>query len=324
MSLALLMAGFSFDASQVAPSVAGQVLPAGWFKAQIDNSEMKPTKDGQGRYLELRFSIIDGKFNNSKVFARLNVENANPETKQYAYADLSAICHSVGVIQFQDTQQLHAKPMHIKLKVRPASGDYEASNDVNGFKSITEQIKLCDEAYGAGAGAGAPGYAQPGAQQAQPFAMQQPVAPIQQQPTQQAPTQQAPAQQQQVAQPWQQPAQQQPIQQQPVQQPVDQSQQQQVQQPWAAQQQGAPVQQQAPVEQQPVQQQQVQQPTQQQAPQQAQTVQQPWAQQVIDPNAAIQQAVQPQQQQQAAPEQQHQAQTATPPWMQAAQAPVQQ
>ncbi|AVJ51803.1 hypothetical protein Vid5_gp48 [Pantoea phage vB_PagS_Vid5] len=323
MSLALMMAGFSFNAANVEPSDASIVFPAGWYKGQIDQSEMKATRDGKGRYLELRVSLIDGKFNGKKTYIRLNVENANAETREYAFKDLSAICHAIGVMQFEDTQQLHGRPLLVKLKVRPASGDYDASNDVNGFKPVTENIKLCDEAYGAGAAA-APAFGAPGAGAPAPFTP--PVAPIQQQapaqpwaaPQQPAPQQQAPVQA--------------PVQQAPVQQPIQPQapveQQAPVQQPWAA-----PVQQQAPIEQQPVYQQPQQQPVQQQAPQVAQQpapvqqpqevqqqpqqpIAQPWAQQVIDPSAAVQQAVP---QQQAAPQEPaHPAQAATPPWMQAA------
>lgn len=314
MSLAMMMAGFSFNAATVEPSEAFVVYPAGWYKGQIDQSEMKATRDGKGRYLELRVSLIDGKYNGKKAFIRLNVENANAETREYAFKDLSAICHAIGVMQFEDTQQLHGRPLLIKVKVRPASGDYEASNDVNGFKPITENIKLCDEAYGAGSAA--PAFGAPGAGAPAPFTP--PVAPQQQSapaqpwaaPQQAAPVQQAPVQQQPI-----QPQQQAPA----VQQQAP------VQQPWAA-----PAQQQAPVEQQPVYQQPQQPVAQQQAPQVAQQqapvqqpqevqqpVQQPWAQQVIDPSAAVQQAV-PQQQAAAPQEPAHPTQAATPPWMQAA------
>lgn len=219
------MAQLSFDATTVPPSESIEAIPAGWYNAQIDQSEMKPTKDGSGAYLELRFSILDGQYVNRKVFGRLNLRNANPVAQEIAYKQLSAICHATGVLQVQDSQQLHGRPLKIKVKVRAATGDYEASNEISSFKNINEQV------YGpvgsAPAAGGAPWAQQPAAApQAAPWAPQPaaaPVAPAQQfAPPAAAPAPAAPA--------WQPPAAQQPWAQQPapqaapVQQPAPQAQ----------------------------------------------------------------------------------------------------
>ena len=44
----------------------GQVL------AVVSESELKPTKTGGGKYLQLTFQIIDGEFKGRLVWARLN------------------------------------------------------------------------------------------------------------------------------------------------------------------------------------------------------------------------------------------------------------
>ena len=211
------MAQLNFDASQVAPnSGSPDPIPAGWYNAQIDESEMKPTKDGTGTYLQLRFSVVDGQYANRKVYARLNLRNSNPVAQEIAYGELSAICHATGVIQLQDSQQLHGIPMKIKVKLRPASGDYDASNEIGSYKNINEQVGTADA--GAAPDAGVPqGFGAPAQQ------------PAQQQPPQQQQNWQQPA----AEQPWQQPAQQQPPAQQLAQQqaPVQQPQQQPAQQP---------------------------------------------------------------------------------------------
>ena len=265
------MAQLNFDATQVAPnSGTMDPIPAGWYNALIDQSEMKPTKDGTGSYLELRFNVIDGQYANRKIFARLNLRNSNAQAQEIAYGELSAICHATGVLHLQDSQQVHGIPMKIKVKLRSASGDYEASNEITGFKNINEQVGT---PAGAPVGGGAPaggvpaGFANQAPQQAptqQPW--QQPAQQPQAQTWQQPAPQQAPMQQPQVApqqqvaqQPWQQPQAQQPWQQTAAQAPVEQAQ--------APVQQAAP--QQAPVQQSPQ--------MQQQAPQQGAGMP-PWAQ----------------------------------------------
>jgi Protein of unknown function (DUF669) len=175
------MAQLNFDASTVAPNTGTQdAIPAGWYNVQIDQSEMKPTKDGSGAYLELRLAVLDGQYVGRKVFARLNLRNNNATAVEIAYKDLSAICHATGVMQVQDSSQLHGRPMKIKVSVRAATGEYEASNEVKAYKNINENVG------GPVAGATAAGSATPwGAapQAAAPAAMpwgapQQPAAPV--------------------------------------------------------------------------------------------------------------------------------------------------
>lgn len=171
------MAAINFDATTVAPNASFDPLPAGWYNANITSSEMKPTKDGSGAYIQLELTILDGQYANRKVFDRLNVQNNSQVAQEIAYATLSSICHATGVIQVQDTSQLHGIPLEVKLSVRAATENYEASNDVKGYRASSQ---------GAGGMSQAPQMAAP---------VQQP--PVQQPPAQNwsAPQQTPPAQQ---------------------------------------------------------------------------------------------------------------------------------
>jgi hypothetical protein len=296
------MAQLNFDASQVKPSTGtNDPVPAAWYNAAIVASEIKPTSKGDGTMLCLTFSILDGLYANRKIFVNLNIRNANPVAQEIAYADLSAICAAVGLVQVPESELLHNRPLKIKVKVRPAKGEYEASNAITSYKNINEKVDMSLPAT-----AGVP----MGVQQAQ----QQVVVPPQQQ-FQQPVQQQQFAQQQfpQAQQQFQQPVQQQ---QQFQQQPVQQQQFQQAQQPWNQQAQQQPVQQQM---QQPVQQQQefVQNPAVQHG------ANQQWAGQQVQQQAqqtqqqAPQQQMQQQQMQQQPQQQQvavNPAQGGIPPW----------
>ena len=274
------MAQLNFDATQVAPDLGFETVPAGWYNAMIDESEMKPTKDGSGAYLQTRFNIIDGQYANRKIYMRLNLRNTNPVAQEIAYKQLSAIAHAVGVLHVQDSSQLHGLPMKIKVKLRKdTSGQYEDSNEISSIKNINEQVDMGSQAAapaggfgGAPAGGMPPGFggAPQGGFAPQAAPQQAPAQQPWQQPAQQAPAPQA-APQQQWQQPAQQPApqpQQAPAQAAPAQQPWQQPA---AQQPWQQAPQQAPVQQAAP--------------QQQPAPQQAapagfnpQTATPPWAQ----------------------------------------------
>ena len=130
------LSAYNFNAEEVEPSSSFDPIPAGWYTAIINNSEMKATRDGYGEYLSLTLQVIEGQYENRLVFARLNLKNANDKAVDIARKDLAAICRAVGVMSPQASEELHDIPLMIKVKVRPASGDYEASNDIGGYKAV--------------------------------------------------------------------------------------------------------------------------------------------------------------------------------------------
>ena len=125
-----------FDASTVAPAQAYSPLPAGKYLAMITESEMKATKAGTGEYLQLTIEVQDGEFKGRKVFDRLNLKNANVTAVEIAQRQLSALCHATGVMQLQDSEQLHFKPVIVKVSVQHDAGQ-EPSNVVKGYEAPT-------------------------------------------------------------------------------------------------------------------------------------------------------------------------------------------
>jgi hypothetical protein len=229
------MAQLNFDATQVAPNEAIEPIPAGWYNAMIDESEMKPAKTEGNYFLQLRFTIIEGMYANRKVYTRLNLRNSNPQAQEIAYKELSAICHAVGVMQVQDSQQLHGRPLKIKVKLKPAADGYDASNEVNGFKNTGEQVQQVAAPWTPQAPPQQPQQPQQFAPAAQPVQQFAPPPVAQQAPQQQAPAWQPPA----AAQPWNTPAAMPPAAQPVAQQPAPQALP--PQQPQQAPQQAAPV-----------------------------------------------------------------------------------
>lgn len=141
------MVQLNFDANTVAPTEAFDPIPAGWYKGQIIESEMKPTKAGDGSYLSLTIQVLEGEFNNRRIFTNLNLDNKNPIAVEIAYRTLSAICHATGVVQVQDSQQLHNLPFEFKVSVKPAENGYEAGNDVKGFRPIGNAVPSGQPAF---------------------------------------------------------------------------------------------------------------------------------------------------------------------------------
>ena len=135
------MAHLGFDATQVPPD-SGQLdpVPAGWYIVSVDESELKPTSDGLGARLAVRFSILEGQFANRKIYTGFNIRNANPVAQEIAFKQLSALAHAVGVLQVQDSQQLHNIPLKVRVKIRPPKDGYDAQNDITAFKNVNEDV----------------------------------------------------------------------------------------------------------------------------------------------------------------------------------------
>ena len=120
----------SFDATSVEPTTAQDLLPAGKYRAQIVESEMRVTKNGMGQFLWLMLDIIEGDYKGRKIFDQLNLVNPNPTTVEIAQRTLSAICHATGKMHVGDSEELHLIPMTIQVKIRPPKNGYGESNAI--------------------------------------------------------------------------------------------------------------------------------------------------------------------------------------------------
>nr|CAK6605957.1 unknown function [Klebsiella phage vB_Ko_K4PH164] len=316
------MAQFQFDASQHAGAAMNfEALPKGWYQAVIIESKSRTTNSG-GQALDFVAEITAPAFaKGRKVFLDYNVVNASEDAVRIGHEQLAALSMACQHPRWSQTEELHNKPFHIKLKIDKAEegSDYEDRNKANGYDMITVNRALAVQPGSRPAGAapasapfpGAapamPGVASPAVPAAptQPAAV--PAAPAAAQPAPAAPAQPW----QNSPQPWEQPqaAQPAPVTPAPAPQPAP-APAQPVKSPeqiaWEQQQAAAAAQQPAPA------------PVQQPVPEQPAPVQQPaatppWATQTAQP--APQQAPAAQ----AAPaaaEPPHPAQAQLPPWQQ--------
>lgn len=122
-----------FDANTVEPNQGFDVLPAGEYDAVIVASEIKTTTAGDGKYLKLELQVLNGQFQNRKIWDQLNIWNPNAQAVQIAKGTLSAICRAVNVLTPKDSSELHNKPLRIKLAVK--------KDDTYGDKNVIKAYK---------------------------------------------------------------------------------------------------------------------------------------------------------------------------------------
>lgn len=122
-----------FDARNVEPSAPRDAVPAGDYQAILVKSERKLNTKKTGELLALEFQILNGPFQNRKLYANLNIRNASAQSQQIAWAELSALCHAVEVLSPGDTQELHGIPLIVTVKVDKDS-DRGPQNRITGYK----------------------------------------------------------------------------------------------------------------------------------------------------------------------------------------------
>lgn len=177
-----MQTGQYFDATQVAPDQGGQAHPVGKFPARVTATDIKPTKDGAGNYLEVEYTTPQG-----KQTQRFNLWNNSAQAVEIAHKQLSALCHVTNVFRLDFANKaaalLQGNPFMIEVRMQSGNTGYsEVSRlyDANGNepgKAPAQQQPAAPaqpgpaQQWGAPAPAAAPQpAAQPQSTQGQPWA----------------------------------------------------------------------------------------------------------------------------------------------------------
>lgn len=131
------MASYSFDTNTVEKRENNyELLPAGWYVAQVTESDIVSLKSGNGKAIKLTFEVLSDGHRGRKLWAQLNVQHTNPKAETIAQQQLRELCDAIGVVRMGDTVELHNKPVQVKVKIRKdENGQYEDQNDISGFKA---------------------------------------------------------------------------------------------------------------------------------------------------------------------------------------------
>lgn len=130
--------GETFDVNELPQSTGGAYdpLPSGWYNANITAAELKPTKDGSGQYIKVRYDITGPSHQGRVVFGNLNIKNSSTKAEEIGRQQLGEIMRAIGLARVVDTDQLIGGNLSIKLSVREATEQYAAQNEVKGYKAI--------------------------------------------------------------------------------------------------------------------------------------------------------------------------------------------
>lgn len=115
-----------FNAGQVDPNFGGAgFLPVsderGWLVVLTQDNGFKPSKSGEGQYLELVIKGQEGQVAGVEGVLRLNLQHSKPNAVAAAQAQLSALCHVTGVLTPNTTADLFNKPFRVVSVLQDAS-----------------------------------------------------------------------------------------------------------------------------------------------------------------------------------------------------------
>lgn len=116
-----------------------QPLPAGWYSATINKAELKPTKDGTGQYIAIRYDITGPTHQGRVVFGNLNIRNKSEKAEEIGRAQLGDIMRAIGLKQVSDTDQLIGGSLQIKLDVK-TDEQYGTRNEVKAYKAAGDAM----------------------------------------------------------------------------------------------------------------------------------------------------------------------------------------
>lgn len=108
------MASLNFKASAIQiterASSSFDPLPPGEYEVMIVKSDTKPTKAGNGSYLELEMHVISGEHSGRRHWERLNLDNPSQQTVKIAEEQLARLCVAIGLDEVNDSDELHDRP----------------------------------------------------------------------------------------------------------------------------------------------------------------------------------------------------------------------
>lgn len=131
------MALLNFKASDIAVEDRPNTytpIPPGEYEVIITRSDTKPTKTGDGSYLELEMQIVSGDLSGRRYWERLNLDNPSQQTVTIAQQQLARLCAALGMDEVTDSEQLHDKPV---IAIFAISKKDPTRNSIYGYRAIS-------------------------------------------------------------------------------------------------------------------------------------------------------------------------------------------
>lgn len=120
-------------------------LPAGKYRVMITDVEDKETRSGTGKYLRLKFQVIDGEYQNWYTTDMINYKNDNPKAEEIGWQQLKKCVKSIwGEFPEEFTaEDLRDQILEVVTKVEEYNGS--KSSKVKNYVAEKKQASRVEE-----------------------------------------------------------------------------------------------------------------------------------------------------------------------------------
>jgi hypothetical protein len=122
-----------FDTAAAPPPDDYTPISDGTYQSIISKAEIKPTRDETGKRLVVHFRVTGPTHAGRVIIRGFNVINKNPKAQEISRRELAQLLAAVDLVGERDMGQLVEKECDIAVVIKPAQGEYAASNDVKRF-----------------------------------------------------------------------------------------------------------------------------------------------------------------------------------------------
>lgn len=120
--------------------VSGGAIPAGEYPAQIEEAELKDTKDGTGKYIRTQWSITGEKLQNRKFWFNFNIVNKNEQAVRIGLGQLKSMILASGATTTKVTDASQIVGLECLVKLKVVTDSYGESNEVTAFKKLSGDV----------------------------------------------------------------------------------------------------------------------------------------------------------------------------------------
>ncbi len=125
----------AFDADTIDTSDNYDPIPEGTYECVVEKTEMLPTKKGDGSYLKLTFSVIDGQYDGRKFFTNFNLVNPSAAAEEIGRKNLAKVQKAIGRPRIQSHEELCDIPLQVRISIRKEEGFKPQNEFVNCWPS---------------------------------------------------------------------------------------------------------------------------------------------------------------------------------------------
>lgn len=123
-----------------APQAEFGAIPTGEYEAVMIESDLKDVKPPKtGKYLETVYEITSGEYKKRKLWHNVTLNNPSAQAVEIGNRQMASIREATGVMNAEDSQEFHYKPMLIRVEFIPAGTEqkngYVTNKDTNEIKS---------------------------------------------------------------------------------------------------------------------------------------------------------------------------------------------